>query len=232
MVYEHQEVTVEADVRRVTDAAVDRFGRLDVLFNNAGGPTAGGGSITNNSSIAALRHLQGNILYSAVKAAITHYSKLAGVELGRQGIRVNVISPRAIATPIFWGGSARANTLPDAENARKMAKLQGNLAKANPLKKSGLARDIATAALFLASNEGRSWRPDLNRRPPHPQCDALPDCATPRDGGWCCKQLAHRGTFGQPLGVDRVDSSGSGRATWVAGSRRSCPCYYPAAITL
>lgn len=190
-VYEHQDVLAEADIERVTETTVNRFGRLDVLFNNAGGPTAGnvdditaeavdygvkllftsvvlgmrhaiphmlkggGGSIINNSSVAALRHLQGNILYSAVKAAVTHYSRLAGVELGPQGIRVNVISPGAIATPIFWGGSARANTLPDAENARKMAKLQGNLAKANPLKRSGLAWDIATAALYLASDDGR-----------------------------------------------------------------------------
>ena len=98
---------------------------------------SGGGSIINNSSIAAIRHGQGNILYSAVKAAVTHYSKLAGAELGPRGIRVNVISPGAIATPIFWGGSARANTLPDAENARKMAKLQGNLAKANPIEEVG-----------------------------------------------------------------------------------------------
>ena len=191
VVYEHQDVTVDEDIRRVIDGAAEHFGRLDVLFNNAGGPTAGsvtdisadnvdygvkllftsvvlgmkyavphmlasgGGSIINNSSIAAIRHLQGNILYSAVKAAVTHYSKLAGIELGPQGIRVNVISPGAIATPIFWGGSARANTLPDAENERKMAKLQGNLAKANPLRKSGVAWDIATAALFLASDEGR-----------------------------------------------------------------------------
>ena len=189
--YEPQDVTVEDDVRRVIDDTAERFGRLDVLFNNAGGPTAGnvgditgenidygvkllftsvvlgmrfaiphmlasgGGSIINNSSIAAIRHLQGNILYSAVKAAVTHYSKLAGIELGPQGIRVNVISPGAIATPIFWGGSARANTLPEAENERKMTKLQGNLARANPLKKSGVAWDIATAALYLASEEGR-----------------------------------------------------------------------------
>ncbi len=41
VVYAHQDVTVEADVRRVIDDAADRFGRLDVLFNNAGGPTAG-----------------------------------------------------------------------------------------------------------------------------------------------------------------------------------------------
>ena len=191
VIYELQDVLAEDDVRRVIDDAAERFGRLDVLFNNAGGPTpgnvtditaenidygvrllftsvvlgmkyavphmlaSGGGSIINNSSIAGIRHLQGNILYSAVKAGLTHYSKLAGVELGPQGIRVNVISPGAIATPIFWGGSARANTLPEAENERKMAKLQRNLARANPLKKSGLAWDIATAALFLASDEGR-----------------------------------------------------------------------------
>ncbi|MDE0349535.1 MAG: SDR family oxidoreductase [Gammaproteobacteria bacterium] len=189
--YERQDVLVEEDIRRVIDDTAERFGRLDVLFNNAGGPTAGtvlditggnvdygfrllftscvlgmryavphmlasgGGSIINNSSVAAIRHLQGNILYSAVKAALTHYSKLAGVELGPKGIRVNVISPGAIATPIFWGGSERANTLPDEENARKLEKLQRNLARATPLKVSGLDRDIATAALYLASDEGR-----------------------------------------------------------------------------
>jgi NAD(P)-dependent dehydrogenase (short-subunit alcohol dehydrogenase family) len=113
-----------------------------------------GGVIINNSSIAAIRMGQGEYLYSAVKAAVTHYSKLAGTELGQYNIRVNCISPGAIATPIFWGGSARANTLTDEDNARKMAKLQRNLAKATPMPRTGLAHDIATAALFLASDEG------------------------------------------------------------------------------
>ena len=191
VVYARQDVTVEGDLERVIDAAVERFGKLDVLFNNAGGRTEGnveditsdnidygvallfksvilgikyavphmkangGGAIINNSSIAALRYRQGNILYSAIKAGVSHYTKLAGVELGPYGIRVNSISPGAIATPIFWGGSARANTLSDEENARKMEKLKGNLAKASPLKVSGLAHDIATAALYLASEDGR-----------------------------------------------------------------------------
>jgi len=115
----------------------------------------GGGVIINNSSVAAIRDNQGDLVYSAVKAALTHYSKLAGVRLGPDGIRVNCISPGAIATPIFWGGSARANTLSDEENAKKMQKLQANLAKATPLKFSGLAMDIAQGALFLASDEGR-----------------------------------------------------------------------------
>ena len=94
-------------------------------------------------------------MYSALKAALTHYCKLAGVELGRFGIRVNVISPGAIATPIFYGGSARANTLSDEENERKMTKLTRNLSVATPMPRAGLSEDIAEAALYLASDAGR-----------------------------------------------------------------------------
>ena len=190
VVYQHADVTQEKDIQASVAATVEKFGRLDVLFNNAGGPTAGdvanvtsdqiqygvdllltsvmlttkyaiapmreagGGSVINNSSIAGLRYRQGNVLYSVLKAAVSHYTRIAGVELGPLGIRVNTISPGAIATPIFWGGSARANTLPNEENERKMAKLQGNLAKATPTPRSGLADDIAEAALFLASDAG------------------------------------------------------------------------------
>ena len=189
-IYVAADVTKEEDIKLAIDQAIERFGRLDVLFNNAGGPTvgnldditreninygvdllltstilgiryaiepmkiAGGGSIINNSSIAGIRYRQGNGLYSALKAAVTHYSRLAGVELGPYGIRVNAISPGAIATPIFWGGSGRANTLSDEDNARKMEKLKGNLAKATPIPRSGIAEDIANAALFLASDAG------------------------------------------------------------------------------
>ena len=181
----------ESDIKQTIDFAVSEFGGIDVLFNNAGGPTAGditnvdedtihyamqllfssavlgikhvvphlqargGGSIINNSSIAAIRDNQGALLYSAAKAALTHYSRLAGVRLGGDRISVNCISPGAIATPIFYGGSARANTLSDEQNAAKMQKLEGNLARATPMQKSGLPRDIAEGALYLASDEGR-----------------------------------------------------------------------------
>jgi NAD(P)-dependent dehydrogenase (short-subunit alcohol dehydrogenase family) len=114
----------------------------------------GSGSIINNSSIAAHRSGQGAFLYSAAKAAVSHLTRLAGVQLGPFGIRVNAISPGAIATPIFWGGSERARTLSDEENQRKQAKLEGNLARATPLPRSGLADDIAHAAVYLASDEG------------------------------------------------------------------------------
>jgi len=174
----------------LVDATVERFGRLDCLFNNAGAgerssvesvteeefdrvmrllvgsavfgmkhaarvmKTSGGGSIINNASIAAHRINQGGYLYSGAKAALSHLTRLAGVELGPWSIRVNAISPGAIATPIFWGGSTRAQSLSDSENAQKMAKLQSNLASATPTPRSGVADDIAYAALFLASDEG------------------------------------------------------------------------------
>jgi NAD(P)-dependent dehydrogenase (short-subunit alcohol dehydrogenase family) len=113
-----------------------------------------GGSIINNSSIAAHRLGQGGTLYSAAKAAVSHITRIAGAKLGPNGIRVNSISPGAIATPIFWGGSAKAQTLSAEDNARKLAKLEGNLARATPLPRSGIANDIAYAAVFLASDEG------------------------------------------------------------------------------
>ena len=69
-------------------------------------------------------------------------------------LRISHTAEAAIATPIFWGGSARANTLSDDENQRKLAKLEHNLANATPLPRSGQALDIASAALFLASDEG------------------------------------------------------------------------------
>ena len=66
-----------------------------------------------------------------------------------------MISPGAIATPIFYGGSQRANTMTDEHSAKTMDKLKVNLAKAVPLQSAGLAHDIATAALYLASDDGR-----------------------------------------------------------------------------
>ncbi len=188
--YVRVDVTSEADIKTGIDAAVTQFGGVDILFNNAGGPTAGsitsitgeqidygvhlllasvifgikhvvphmearrGGSIINCSSVAGLRYNQGNILYSVLKAAVSHYTRLSSVELGPKNIRVNAISPGAIATPIFWGGSARAIHLAAEDNARKLEKLKANLARATPLPRSGLAEDIAHAALFLASTEG------------------------------------------------------------------------------
>jgi NAD(P)-dependent dehydrogenase (short-subunit alcohol dehydrogenase family) len=184
------DVMREDDIRRAVDETVAAFGGLDILFNNAGGPTKGGieditqedfrngmdlllgsvvfgmkhavphmkakgrGRIINNASIAGLRTDMGQYLYSAAKAAVAHVTRMAGIELAAHGITVNSISPGGIATPIFYGGSEAARSLEPAHNEAKMRKLTGNLANATPALRSGHPRDIANAALFLASDEG------------------------------------------------------------------------------
>jgi NAD(P)-dependent dehydrogenase (short-subunit alcohol dehydrogenase family) len=75
---------------------------------------------------------------------------VAGVQLGAHGIRVNSISPGAIATPGLWGGSR----LHEEEEENRVARFRLNLAHATPLPRSGLPEDVAYAALFLASDEG------------------------------------------------------------------------------
>ena len=185
------DVTKEAEIKAAIDATVATFGgRLDCLFNNAGGPTLGEaatlthadftyamdlllgsvlfgikyatpimqaqgrGAIINNSSVAALRGHMGGYLYSIAKAGVTRATQMAGMDLGQYGITVNCISPGAIATPIFFGGSKVSAGLEAGRADAKLEKLTRNLAKATPLHRSGLPRDIASAALFLASDEG------------------------------------------------------------------------------
>jgi len=184
------DVMREADVKRAIEATAERFGRLDCLFSNAGGPTRGTadtitaddyhhamdlllgsvlfgirhaapimkaqgrGAIINNASVAALRGHMGGYLYSIAKAGVRRATEMAGLELGPFGVTVNSISPGAIATPIFFGGSQAATSLDPAHSDAKMRKLTQNLARATPLGRSGTPHDIATAALFLASDEG------------------------------------------------------------------------------
>jgi NAD(P)-dependent dehydrogenase (short-subunit alcohol dehydrogenase family) len=186
------DVTQEKDIEASVHFTVERFGKFDVLFNNAGGSVGretleqisqehidsavrlllssvilgvryavepmkanGGGVIINNSSIAGLRHGQGGPLYSTLKAAVTRYTRFAGVELGPFGIRVNAISPGMVATPIFWSDSERAKTLSDEQVARNMDKLKDAHAKVTTLSNAGLAEDVAEAALYLASDSGK-----------------------------------------------------------------------------
>ncbi|MDZ4760244.1 MAG: SDR family oxidoreductase [Alphaproteobacteria bacterium] len=185
------DVSDEKQIKASIDKTVEAFGRLDVLFNNAGGSTRGdvdnvthenfvhattlligsvvfgiryaapvmkaqgGGAIINNASVSSNRTHMGEYLYSICKAGVVQATKMAGMELGRHGVSVNCISPGAIATPIFFGGSEKAAAMEPGKADAKLAKLTRNLSKATPLRRSGLPHDIAVAALFLASDEGR-----------------------------------------------------------------------------
>lgn len=186
-VFKQTDVTDEAQVKALIGTALDTFGRLDCLFNNAGGPAQtggieglevdrfdaamatlvrsvmlgmkhaapamkkqGAGSIINNGSIAGrLAGFSSSLVYGAAKAAVNHLTKCVAMELGESGIRVNSISPGAIATGIF--GKALGLT---TEAAEKTAATMREIYKtAQPIPRAGIPDDIAQAAVFLASDE-------------------------------------------------------------------------------
>jgi NAD(P)-dependent dehydrogenase (short-subunit alcohol dehydrogenase family) len=110
----------------------------------------GSGSIINNGSIAGrLAGFSSSMVYGAAKAAVIHFTKCVAMELGESGIRVNSISPGAIATGII--GKALGLTTDAAEKTSAM--MLEVYKTAQPIQRAGLTDDIAHAALFLASNE-------------------------------------------------------------------------------
>jgi len=109
-----------------------------------------GGSIINNGSVAA--HLAGyssSMVYSAAKAAVVHLTRCVAMELGEHGVRVNSVSPGAIATGIL----AKALGVSDPSKADAMAaKIKEVYASAQPIPRAGIAEDIAECACWLASD--------------------------------------------------------------------------------
>jgi NAD(P)-dependent dehydrogenase (short-subunit alcohol dehydrogenase family) len=186
-IFRPTDVTDEGQVKALIDTAVEKFGRIDCLFNNAGGPAQtggieglevtrfdmamatlvrsvmlgmkhvaphmrrqGSGSIINNGSIAGrLAGYSSSLVYSAAKAAVIHLTKCVAMELGEAGIRVNSISPGAIATGIF--GKALGLSVDAAE--KTPAIVREAFKTAQPIQRAGLPEDIAYTAVFLASDE-------------------------------------------------------------------------------
>lgn len=183
--YVHCDVTQEAQIAAAIAAAKNRFGRLDVLFNNAGAGGAretadaitaegfdavmhlhvraamfgmkhavpvmkaqGGGSIVSTASVAGLRTGFGPFLYSVAKAAIIHMTHAAAVELGQANIRVNCICPGLIATSIFGVGLGLPTQVADSAT-KAIAEGSQN---AQFIQRGGIPKDIAEAALYLASD--------------------------------------------------------------------------------
>ena len=195
------DVLHEDEIKAVIDTAVDRWGRLDILFNNAGGSSSPpgsprafniedvdeetfkysqwyllgscmvatkhaspimrgqhSGSIINNSSKGAHQaEVAADPLYSAAKAGLSNYTKAAAMQLGPMGIRVNAVSPGAIATPIFWGGHTHGQQITKDHKKNRLARFVRNVSGGMmPLKGAGgEAWDIAMACVYLGSDEAR-----------------------------------------------------------------------------
>lgn len=103
-----------------------------------------GGAIVLNASLAASKGVPNASVYSASKAATRSLGRSLGAELVDRGIRVNVVSPGPIDTPIF-------ETF--ATGADEVAATKRQWSDDNPMKRCGTAGEVARAVLFLASTE-------------------------------------------------------------------------------
>ena len=125
------------DCKKIFDAAMSAYGRIDILVNNAAtNPVFG--SIINISSIGGVSPEQMLGIYSVSKAALISLTKVMAAEWGKDNIRANVICPGLIQTKFsqaLWSN--------DQIMKHMMAQL--------PLSRVGKPEEIAGLALFLAS---------------------------------------------------------------------------------
>lgn len=108
----------------------------------------GGGSIVNTASIAGMQAGYGPIAYSSAKAAVLHLSRVVAAQLSPQKVRVNAICPGLIATSIIGVAMGLSRESSDQMAARVAESASG----AQPVPRAGMPRDIAEAALYLASD--------------------------------------------------------------------------------
>jgi NAD(P)-dependent dehydrogenase (short-subunit alcohol dehydrogenase family) len=179
-IFVRTDVRHAGECKRAVDATLDSFGRLDILFNNAGvfyPQTAlecseeewdlqidinlkgtflmskyalepmiaqGGGVIINNSSGWGLVGGDKAVAYCASKGGVVLLTKAMAIDHGRQGIRVNCICPGDVDTPMLPQDARRRGLewktyLAGCEN--------------RPMGRIGTPEEIATAVLFLASDD-------------------------------------------------------------------------------
>lgn len=180
-IFQKTDVTNSNEVAALTALAIERFGRLDVAFNNAGVmhpalPTdqlsdddfqfvmdvnvrgvwlgmkhqipamlsSGGGSIINTSSVLGLTAVPNNSAYVASKHAVLGLTKVAALEYGAKGVRVNAVSPALTNTNMAKEGLLNGET----EEARTQA-MKAAMA-AHPIGRLAEPEDIAAAVLWLA----------------------------------------------------------------------------------
>ena len=171
------DVSKLAELDSLFEAIEKRYGRLDIIFANAGVATPclleqmseerfdtmfdinvkgtyftvqkslpylqSGAKIILNASIAQYTGVPGFSAYAASKAAVRALARNFAGELASRGIRVNVVSPGPIATPI-WGRVDGGNYL-DPETERRFASRV-------PLARMGQPGEVAQTVLFLASD--------------------------------------------------------------------------------
>lgn len=177
-IFVKSDVTKEHDVEALIKTTVSTYGALNCAFNNAGIEGSGqlltdvseddwdrlmnsnlksvwlslkyeipvmlqnGGAIVNNSSVLGQIGLANTSIYSATKAGMIGLTKAAAIENAQAKIRINAVAPGVVETPM----SVRAfgADQPPVKQA---------LAMRHPLGRIGNPDDIASAVLWLCSDE-------------------------------------------------------------------------------
>jgi NAD(P)-dependent dehydrogenase (short-subunit alcohol dehydrogenase family) len=164
----------EAHCRGIVERAVEEFGRLDVLVNNAAFQMTHqsiqeispeefdrtfrtnvyamfylckaalplmkeGGSIINTASIQAYQPSAELLAYASTKGAIVTFSKALASEAMKSGVRVNVVAPGPIWTPLI------TSTMPHEKYEE--------FGKDTPEERPGQPSELAPVFVFLASQE-------------------------------------------------------------------------------
>ena len=172
------DVTSESSWAAAVDETVQAFGKLDSLVNNAGilhmapleettseafrrvlevntvgvflgmrvaAPRmveAGGGTMVNTASVNAFVGVAGTTAYGASKWAVRGMTRTAAMELGPKGVRVNTVVPGSVETPMIA-----------PEGVDRMASMAQDAFARLPLGRIGRPGEIASAVLFLSSDE-------------------------------------------------------------------------------
>lgn len=101
----------------------------------------GFGSIVNVSSSCGSKAAIGVAGYSAAKAAMTHFSNCAAMEVAAHGVRINTVIPGSVDTPANQAAAGGNQDVVDTLNA------------AIPMKRGGRPEELAAAITFLASDD-------------------------------------------------------------------------------
>jgi 2-keto-3-deoxy-L-fuconate dehydrogenase len=106
---------------------------------------SGGGSIVNISSVASsIAGVPNRFIYGTTKAAVLGLTKSVARDFVDKGVRCNAICPGTVDTPSLQD---RINSFPDPEQARR------DFVARQPMGRLGTAEEIASLALYLASDE-------------------------------------------------------------------------------
>jgi len=138
--------TTEEEYERVMDVCV-RGTFLGMKHAIPAIKDAGGGSVINMSSVAALVGLVDRAVYSAAKGAIYSMTRASAIDHVGEGVRVNCIAPGTVDTP--WVARITSG-YDDPEEAR------ANMRARQPHGRLVTPEEIAAMAAYLASDESAS----------------------------------------------------------------------------